>query len=236
MNIQGMVHESLKESVNAMQPTLKQLSELESKISEGRYSYKTLQDEIYPKQSKLKAQIDKMRYEALDKVDSVVEEYKKSVLDRNMLDPSKITDDVKLLSLPITLGVKDLQAIIERDPENDTMRIIVETYAKEHGITLASMYAPFYAEELRLADALQSVAHNHYINYIDRPDALDMLDKFIPNPNPKAVYTMPRTDLEVYKHAMNCALDKGNIDEYNRLKSLVRAEEAAYSEGVIPTE
>lgn len=233
MNIQGLVNEALKESIKEMEPTIKKLEELNRKINEGRYSSKTLQEEIYPKESALRRDIDGMKNRALAKVKDLVRDYKEYVKDKSALDPAQVTDDVKLLELPVALTMDDLEAILERNAGNQTMQRVVLRYAEEHNYDMPSEAVFFHGEEYRHADSLLSAVESYFMGYMDKPNALEMLEKMIPNPKENAVYTMPEDERTVYKVAMSNALDQGDKEKYQRLKDDLKEREALYADGVV---
>lgn len=233
MNIQGLVHEALKESIKGMEPTVKKLDTLNGKIDEGRYSLKTLQEEVYPEANKLRGDIDRMKSEALDQVKSLIQDYRDYVRATNALDPTEVTADVKLLELPVKLSVEDLTVMLERNTGNKTMQRVILRYAEEHGYDMPNELAFFHGEELKHANSLQAAVEDHFMRYIDQPNALEMLEKMIPDPQGSAVYTMPDEERAVYRVAMRNALDQGDKEKYQRIKDSLKEREELYADGVV---
>ena len=175
-NIVQTVFDTLEADTTELDKVKTEYAALEAKIKEGRYSNQTLQKEIYPKRDALRRQIADDSARAIDKAKGLVNQYRQDAERLNDLDPSAITDDIKLLTAGVPLLDRDIRAILDRNQGNRTMTQLALRYAKEHGIDTKTYYIGGEAEEEN-ARNLEGILY-YYKNWIDKDNAHDMLRKF----------------------------------------------------------
>ena len=175
-NIVQTVFDSLEADTTELDKVRTEYSALEAKIKEGRYSDQTLQKEIYPKRDAMRRQIADASASAINKAKGLVNQYRQDADRLNDLDPSAITDDIKLLQAGIPLLPRDITAILDRNKGNRTMTQLALRYAKEHGIETGTFYVGGQAEK-ETADSLDTIL-TYYAKWIDKDNAHDMLRRF----------------------------------------------------------
>ena len=57
--------------------------------------------------------------------------------DEDELDPTKLTDDVRLLNSGVKMTSRDIKAMLKRNSDNRTMLQVILRYADEHNIETA---------------------------------------------------------------------------------------------------
>lgn len=176
-NIKESIYNKLESNIEEIGKTIAERDELQEMVQSGAYSPVYLKDEVYPKLNKLKQKVFTDSENAIRDAKSSVNEYRKKAAEENRLNPSDLTDDIKLLQPGVTLFPEDIKGMIERNSDNRTMTQIILRYAKEHNIdTGATIYIGGEAER-ELADNLDGVL-DIYSKWIDKPNAKEMLDKF----------------------------------------------------------
>jgi len=103
-------------------------------------------DQRFPKHSEKAiaaafARVNLAREAGVSDVNAAVDEWVASMRRELAYKPEDVTDDARLLNGPVTLTSTDLRAIIDRDPENVTMRRMVTEYAHKLHIPLPEGYA-----------------------------------------------------------------------------------------------
>ena len=176
-NIVQSVFDSLEADTHEINKTRTEYAALEAKIKEGRYSNQTLQKEIYPKRDELKRKVSDASARAIKKAHDMIATYRADAEALSDLDPSAITDDVKILQAGVTLTSRDIQAIINRNPDNRTMIQIALRYAKEHNIDMKGTYYIGDQQEKETANNLDGIV-DYYARWIEKENNLDMLNRF----------------------------------------------------------
>lgn len=176
-NIVQTVYDSLEAATTEIDKTRSEYAALEKKIKEGRYSNQTLQKEIYPKRDELKRKIEGDCARAIKAAHDSIATYRADAEALSDLDPSAITDDVKILQAGVSLTARDIQAIINRNPDNRTMIQIALRYAKEHNIDMKGTFYVGGEAEKETARNLDGIV-DYYARWIDKENNLDMLNRF----------------------------------------------------------
>lgn len=176
-NIVETVYNTLDSHTEEIGKVIAERDALEEKIKSNRYTPQVLKDEIYPKRDELKRKVSSMCETALNEAKNHIAQYRTDAAELNNLDPAQLTDDVKLLQPGIKLKPQDIQGMIKRNEGNRTMLQIILRYAEENGIdTGGTLYVGGTAEE-QTARNLDGILY-YYKNWIDKPNAKEMLDKF----------------------------------------------------------
>ena len=176
-NITQTVYEMLDSRTDEIIGMANQINELDSKVKSGRYSQMTITNEFQPKMAELRSARDKACKSALDEARSLISEFRKDNAKVNQLNPAELTDDVKLLQPGIVLKPRDIEGMLERNADNRTMTQIILRYAEENKINTDKIYYYGGQEEEKTAKALDSILY-YYKNWIDKPNAKEMLNKF----------------------------------------------------------
>ena len=176
-DIRQTVYDALKASTEKIAETIAECEVLEKKIESGRYNPQFLKDEIYPKRDTLRGNISRMCESALNEAKAMVSQYREQAVESNNLDPAQLTDDVKLLQPGIILKPQDIQGMLKRNEGNRTMLQVILRYAKENNIDTGGTYYTGGQEEKDIADGIDTILY-YYKNWIDRPNAKEMLDEF----------------------------------------------------------
>lgn len=176
-HIVDTVYTTLKTRAAEIGKIVSQRDALETKISEGRYSRQTLEKEIFPQRDSLRQEIRIKSDGAIKEAKDLIAQYRKDAEALNDLDPSQLTDDIKLLQSGISLRPNDIQAILKRNSGNRTMLQLTLRYAEEHNIDTHGTFYVGGQQEKETADNLEGILF-YCAKYLDRPDAQTMLDKF----------------------------------------------------------
>lgn len=176
-NIVKTVYDSLKKNTEEIRKDVDALNELEKKISSGRYSPKALKEEFYPKRTELKNKIESASAGAIQSAKGMIAQYRKDVEELNCLNPSDLTDDIKLLQAGVPLLSRDIQSMLSRNSSNRTMTQLILRYAKEHEIDTGNTIYIGGDQERETADGLDAIV-SRYANWIDKDNAQNILDRF----------------------------------------------------------
>lgn len=174
--ISQQVYDILDADTAGLDELKSELASVEKDIQSGRFSVEVLDKELYPKKDALNRQLKDESDRAIEHAKKRVDEYRKAAESENILDASKITDDIKLLQPGITLLERDIEGLLNRNKNNRTMLQIVMRYAKEHNIPVKPAYQGFLQEE-NTAHQLDTII-SYYAKWIDKPNAKEMLNKF----------------------------------------------------------
>ena len=175
MSVINDVYNSLSNSADLIASRMAELKKEEQKAASGDYSEAALSTKIKPKIFELKRAVKKDTEDAITAAYGIVSKYRDEVSESLNLDPALLTDDIKLLSGNIPLEARDIQAILKRSEGNKTMTQIALRYARNHKIKVDNMV--FNSEEEALARSLEMIIY-YYKNWIEKPNANEMLDKF----------------------------------------------------------
>ena len=176
-NIVDTVYNTLESHTEEIGKVIAERDALEEKIKSNRYTPQVLKEEVYPKRDELRRKITSMCDAAFTEANSHIAQYRADTADSNRLDPSQLTDDVKLLQPGIKLNAADIQGMIKRNEGNRTMLQIILRYAEDNGIdTGGTLYVGGQQEE-ETARNLEGIMY-YYKNWIDKPNAKDMLNRF----------------------------------------------------------
>ena len=176
-NIIQTVYETLDSRTDEIIGMANQVNELDSKIKSGRYSQMTITNELQPKMDELRTARNKACQSALDEARNAIAQYRADNAELNKLNPSELTDDVKLLQSGIVLKPRDIEGMLKRNEGNRTMTQIILRYAQENKIDTGHNYFVGGQQEEETARSLDSIIY-YYKNWIDKPNAKEMLNKF----------------------------------------------------------
>ena len=176
-NIVQTVYNTLSNHTEEIGKVVAERDKLEGEIKANRYTPVVLQEEIYPKRDELKRKIEIMCDTAFKDARGHIEQYRTDVADSNRLDPSQLTDDVKLLQPGIVLKPQDIQGMLKRNERNRTMIQVILRYAKENNIDAGGTFYVGGEAEEENARNLEGILH-YYKKWIDKRNAKEMLNKF----------------------------------------------------------
>lgn len=176
MSIAETIYNDLKTSTNEIASVIAERDKLSADIHSGRFSQNTVNNELALKLLDTKLKASRMIHDALQGAKNKVAQFRKDVANENNLNPADLTDDIKLLQPGIVLNERDIEGMLERNKDNKTMVQVILRYANERNIKVNRVYAGGTEEET-IANNLDTILR-YYENWIDKPDALVMLDKF----------------------------------------------------------
>lgn len=119
-----------------------QLDEVEKDIfsNNKKYTPQYIRDELHPKRKSLQRQIEDRKALAHDRIQRMCDDYIAELRDEDELDPSKLTDDVRLLNSGVKMTSRDIKAMLKRNSDNRTMLQVILRYADEHNIETDGTY------------------------------------------------------------------------------------------------
>lgn len=176
-NITQTVYETLDSCTDDIIGMGVACKQIEEKINSGRYSQKTIDNELKPELETMKKKHRKACDDALNEARSLISQFREDNAKANQLNPSELTDDVKLLQSGIVLKPRDIEGMLERNADNRTMTQIILRYAQENKIDTGHNYFIGGQQEEETARSLDNIIY-YYKNWIDKPNAKRMLDRF----------------------------------------------------------
>ena len=176
-NIIQTVYETLDSRTDEIIGMASQVNELDRKINSGRYSQRTIDNELTPKMNELQDAYEKACKNALDEARIAIQQYRDDNARANQLNPAELTEDVKLLQSGIVLKPRDIEGMLERNVGNRTMTQVILRYAEENKIDIGRTYYTGGQEEEETARNLDNIIY-YYARWIDKPNAKEMLNKF----------------------------------------------------------
>lgn len=121
--------------LNRLQAELKEVESIcYSNKRDSKYSPKYIHDELMPKIGKIKREMADRKAMAHDRIQSMCDGYITELMDEDELDPSKLTDDLRLLNSGVTLTQRDIKSMLNRNSDNRTMIQLILRFADQHGI------------------------------------------------------------------------------------------------------
>ena len=176
MEITSAVYDALKASTEEISKTVAEMEAVNGKIDSGRYSKEAVKNELAPRRDELRRKIQNDSDKAIDSAREIIKAFVAQEAKKDDLDPAEITDDIRLLQAGVPLLPRDLEAIMQRNKGNRTMRQLVYRYGKERGIEVSG-YRPAIADANEIANGLDSTL-KYYRRWIDKGNALPMLARF----------------------------------------------------------
>lgn len=180
MSIFKAVRASLHTSAQEIRELNEKIKEIDKKIESKRYSDYYIRSSLEPERAKLRKEIEKAKEAASKRASDLLNEAIAEYRRMDDLDPSQLTDDVKILDLGrlFALTEKDLLAIIARDPANVTMRQVVTRYAAEHDIDLGKEMKYFgHAQEIRSLTEFRDTVSMYFPSWAEKPNVDAMIEE-----------------------------------------------------------
>lgn len=181
-NILNEVYTSLANDTAEAYDTVKQLNETEAAIAGGKYSAQHISSTLIPRRDALSEKMKEAERMALERAQSLVDQYKEQQRAALQLDPALLTPDFQLLTCGVALSERDLCAILERSENNLTMLQLAHRYARQHEIKLPQRYAFTGEHDAKqaenAADAALDAAKRYTERYMRTLDGQNILDRF----------------------------------------------------------
>lgn len=136
----NQINNVTKNGLKTLQELSAQIADLRKKIDSGKYSSGYVRTELIPQIDILKRQMDDVRYKTNTEVKRTCDEYTDELRAQDDLDPSLLTDDVKLLKAGVKLTKRDITAMLNRNAGNHTMTQLILRYCKENDIDAGVHY------------------------------------------------------------------------------------------------
>lgn len=138
----GEVKDVVLSERKALNDLQAQLDEVEKDIfsNNKKYTPQYIREELHPKRRSLKKQIEDRKALAHDRIQRMCDDYIAELRDEDELDPSKLTDDVRLLNSGVKMTSRDIKAMLKRNSDNRTMLQVILRYADEHNIETDGTY------------------------------------------------------------------------------------------------
>ena len=129
-----------KEGLKTLQDLSAQLTKVSEDISSGKYSGEYVREKLIPQRDSLRSQMDDTRHNANKEVQRICAEYTDELRAQDDLDPSLLTEDVKLLQAGVKLTQRDIKAMLNRNADNHTMTQVILRYCKENDIDTGGVH------------------------------------------------------------------------------------------------
>lgn len=175
MGIVSDVYDVLRERTREANQVREELTAVEEKIDSEKYS-KLGVSELQLERNALKQKINGICNSALIESNKIVSDYQEQLRNEDCLNPSELTDDVRLLSAGIPLLPRDVKAILERNKNNRTMTQLALRYAKEHDLDIGAQYIG-NQEKIEAAEGVNYAANVYTSHWMKTDMAEEMLDK-----------------------------------------------------------
>ncbi len=134
------VTEKMKDTLGTLQDLSAQIKNIDKEISSGKYVQTYINENFLPKKRELTRQIDNIRFNANKDIKTMCDDYIEELRAEDDLDPSLITDDVKLLNSGVRLTNRDIKAMLNRNSDNHTMTQVILRYCKDNDIETGVHY------------------------------------------------------------------------------------------------
>lgn len=179
-NILNTVYDELKEATTEIQKVVTEKNDLEDRVKSNRYSAETVKREFEPRIDDLKQKIRSMKEKTFADAKALVSSYRAEMDERNNLDASELTDDIRLLQSGIPLTERDVEHILRRAENNRTMSIVALRYAEQHGLKIQHRPYTFELEQQAARDTANALDEiiAYFPRWIDTNRAFIMLDQF----------------------------------------------------------
>ena len=136
----NQINNVTKNGLKTLQELSAQIVNIREKIESGKYSNGYVRTELIPQKDILKRQMEDVRYKTNTEVQRICAEYTDELRAQDDLDPSLLTDDVKLLKAGVKLTKRDITAMLNRNAGNHTMTQVILRYCKENDIDAGVHY------------------------------------------------------------------------------------------------
>jgi hypothetical protein len=136
----NQINNVTKNGLKTLQELSAQIVNIREKIESGKYSNGYVRTELIPQKDSLKRQMEDVRYKTNTEVQKICAEYTDELRAQDDLDPSLLTDDVKLLKAGVKLTKRDITAMLNRNAGNHTMTQLILRYCKENDIDAGVHY------------------------------------------------------------------------------------------------
>lgn len=136
----NQINNVTKNGLKTLQELSAQLTKVSEDISSGKYSGEYVREKLIPQRDSLRRQMDDTRHNANKEVQRICDEYTDELRAQDDLDPSLLTDDVKLLKAGVKLTKRDITAMLNRNAGNHTMTQLILRYCKENDIDAGVHY------------------------------------------------------------------------------------------------
>lgn len=143
--------------------------EIENRIKSKRYTAQIIKKELEPKLSDIRKNRETRREDAISEVRTKTNEYIAELRKADQLNPSNITDDIKLLQTGIALSADDLAMLFDRNAGNSTMQKLITDYAKQHGRDIQRYYRPAHADLIANIESIPEIM-KVVIKWHNKPD------------------------------------------------------------------
>lgn len=162
------IRSELDNSYQEYQKLSEEYQRLKTERTEGKYSVEYLNKTILPKMVAISKNMEEVQRKLKDNISRYAEDMKKELRLADSLNPSEITDDIKLLNSGVKLTERDIKAMIDRNSDNRTMIQLALRYAKENDIKTSITYV---SNEDKCREYDQIVGSvNTVINWMDTPE------------------------------------------------------------------
>lgn len=136
----NQVNGVVKEGLKSLQDLSDQLTKVSEDINSGKYSGEYVREKLISQRDSLRRQMDDIRHNANNEVQRICAEYTDELRSQEDLDPSLLTEDVKLLQAGVKLTQRDIKAMLNRNADNHTMTQVILRYCKENDIDAGVHY------------------------------------------------------------------------------------------------
>ena len=152
----NQVNGVVKEGLKSLQNLSDQLDKVNKDISSGKYSPEYIREKLLPEKDSLRRQISDVRSRANKEAQRICDEYTDELRAQDDLDPSFLTEDVKLLQAGVKLTQRDIKAMLNRNADNHTMTQVILRYCKENNIDAGGVH---YVGNKPIIDNVAVVPH-----------------------------------------------------------------------------
>ena len=154
---------------------------LEEEINSSHVSHEYKQAVIIPQLGELRHRISEKKIETELEAKKMSETVKENIKKLNDIKGEELTDDARLFSCGIKLTTKDIESIIDRNSNNQTMIQLALRYAEENGLGKINRVLNTHRSDLDTCDEIFGSAKIYIDHWIDLPvESVKILDKFFP--------------------------------------------------------
>lgn len=168
---------TLGEHTEALAPTLQKAAQLDADIHSGNYTMQKINSELHPALSATRQELERAKETARRAAMDVISAHVAALEAEDALDANAMTDDCKLLNAGVKLNARDINTMLARNNGNRTMTQIILRYAREHDIDIGRTFYIGNEQAIRNTKNLDYIVDLYLKNWIDKPNAREMLGK-----------------------------------------------------------
>lgn len=155
-----------------------EINKVIEEIKSGKYTPDTIRNELNPKKNRLNGEINTIQENAIKAVNDNIRDYFEKVDRRWNLMGDEINEDAKLLNAGVKLTNSDIDALMQRNADNNTMLRLICDYAEQNNIRIENNGAHIkYYNDMNSKDRAEAMSEKARValRFYYQPDVYNRL-------------------------------------------------------------